>query len=334
VPPVLLSFATTSGWAQPLLVVALILVVEMVCAYVLEPWLFGRSMGVSEVSLLVAVAFWAFLWGPIGMVLSSPITVCLVVLGKYHPRLKFLDVLLGDEPPLGPEVSYYQRLLARDEDEAAEIVQGCSETHCAEKLLDDVLVSALISARADREAGNLHGDDEAYILSATREIGEELAERVRPTDSAESRNGPVAHVLACPAHDDEDEVALRLLAATLSPARWQMEVLPAETLGSELLVKTGEEQPDLICLAALPPGGLAHTRYLCKRLRARFPNVKILVARWGKPADESVERLTEAGADTVAASLEETRKYLHEWRPVLAETGLTAGLREAVTTTV
>src|SRR5439155_25899071 len=109
---------------QPVLVVVWIFVVEMVCANVLERYLFGRSMGVSEVSLLVAAAFWAFLWGPIGMVLSSPMTVCLVVLGKYSPRLKFLDVLLGDEPALGHDVRFYQRLLARDEDEAAEIVQA------------------------------------------------------------------------------------------------------------------------------------------------------------------------------------------------------------------
>jgi predicted PurR-regulated permease PerM len=318
-PPVLLSFAMFQGWLQPLLVVALIVVVEMICGNVLEPWLFGRSMGVSEVSLLVSAAFWAFLWGPIGMVLSSPMTVCLVVLGKYNPRLKFLDVLLGDEPALDLDVRFYQRLLAHDEDEAADVITACAEQTPPEKLFDQVLIPALVSARRDRESGNLPDDDETFILAATREIGEELAERIHPA----ADEGPTdlvgrAHVLACPADDREDEVALRLLAATLDPARWQVEVLPADTLGSELVQQTAQKQPDLICIAALPPGSLAHTRYLCKRLRARYPRVKILVARWGEDEGESqTERLLQAGADIVATSLEETRRQLRVWRPVL-----------------
>jgi predicted PurR-regulated permease PerM len=335
-PPVLLSFAMYPGWTYPLLVIALILVVELICANVLEPWLFGRSMGVSEVSLLVAAAFWAFLWGPIGMVLSSPMTVCLVVLGKYHPRLKFLDVLLGDEPALGPAVRFYQRLLARDEDEAVEIVQSCAAEDCAEKLIDSILVPALLSARRDREEGNLSDEDEAFILVSTREMGEELAEHMHlPAPPAPGTEPPGrARVLACPAHDDEDEVAVRLLAATLDPTRWQVEVLPADTLGSELLLQTGEKQPDLFCIAALPPGGLAHTRYLCKRLRARFPRVKILVARWGEAAEAAAERLTRAGADLVSASLEDTRQQLHVWRAVLADGGAASSRRERETSTV
>ena len=320
-PPVLLSLAMFEGWVQPLLVIAVILVVEMICGNVLEPWLFGRSMGVSEVSLLVAAAFWAFLWGPIGMVLSSPMTVCLVVLGKYHPRLKFLDVLLGDEPALGTDVRFYQRLLARDEDEAADVVASCLEDKAPEKLFDELLVPALTSARRDRENGNLPEDDEAFILVATREIGEELAERMAlpaaPADPA--AHGPVAHILACPAHDEEDEIALRLLSATLDPTRFRVEILPTNTLGSELVLQTGEKLPDLICIAALPPGGLAHTRYLCKRLRARFPNVKILVARLSQEATEAhADRLQQAGADIVTTSMEDTRRQLSVWRPVLA----------------
>jgi predicted PurR-regulated permease PerM len=318
-PPVLLSFAMSQGWTQPLLVLALFFVVEMLCGNVLEPWLFGRSMGVSSVSLLVAAAFWAFLWGPIGMVLSSPMTVCLVVLGKYHPRLKFLDVLLGDEPVLVPEVRFYQRLLAHDEDEAVEIVQDHQTRSAPIKRFDEILVPALVFARHDRQNDNLSRDDEAFILQATREIGEELAERVEstPQHDLEAGRQTRVHVLGCPAHDEEDEVALRLLAATLDPSHWQIEVLSADTLGSEVVLQAGELQPDLICIAALPPGGLAHTRYLCKRLRARYPHVKILVARWGQEAGEpSTERLLHAGADFVAGSLEETSTHLHSWRPV------------------
>ena len=125
---VALSLAMFPGWVQPILVLGFIVVLELVTANILEPRLFGHSIGVSEVALLVAAAFWAFLWGPIGLVLSSPLTVCLVVLGKYVPQLEFLDVILGDERSLSADISYYQRLLARDQDEAAQLVLTQAKT--------------------------------------------------------------------------------------------------------------------------------------------------------------------------------------------------------------
>jgi predicted PurR-regulated permease PerM len=327
-PPVLLSFAMSEGWTQPLMVVGLIFVVEMFCAYVLEPWLYGQSMGVSEVSLLLSAAFWAFLWGPIGMVLSSPLTVCLVVLGKYHPRMKFLDVLLGDEPALGPTVSFYQRLLARDQDEAFDIVLSRLQEMPPDKVLDELVVSALVLAKHDRERDDLPEDDEEFILDAAGEIGEELIDRMETPPSTEEE-GRRAHVLGCPAHDLEDLVALRLLAAQLDPNRWEVEILSTNTLSSELVARTGEKQPDLICITALPPGGLAHTRYLCKRLRSRFPAVKIVVAQCGLESngEEHAEQLRQAGADLITASLAETRAQMQSWNRALAERGAKAAQR-------
>ena len=120
--PITLSLAMFPGWWQPLLVIGLFVALELVTNNVMEPWLYGHSIGVSEVALLIVAAFWAFLWGPVGLVLSAPLTVCLVVLGKYVPQLAFLDMLLGDEPALDADVSYYQRLLARDQDDAAQLV--------------------------------------------------------------------------------------------------------------------------------------------------------------------------------------------------------------------
>src|SRR6202011_5903871 len=122
IPPTILSLAMFPGWVHPLEVIGLFLVLELLTSNVVEPRVFGKSIGVSEVALLVAAAFWAFLWGPAGLVLSSPLTVCLVVLGKYVPQLGFLDVLLGDEPSQDTDVHYYQRLLARDQDEATQLV--------------------------------------------------------------------------------------------------------------------------------------------------------------------------------------------------------------------
>jgi predicted PurR-regulated permease PerM len=314
-PPVLLSFAMYPGWTTPLLVVGLIFVVEMICGNVLEPWLFGRSMGVSEVSLLVAAAFWAFLWGPIGMVLSSPLTVCLVVLGKYYPRLKFIDVLLGDEPALAADVSFYQRLLARDQDEASDIaVARLQEPHPL-RVFDELLIPTLVYAKRDRDRDDLHEDDEDFILSATVEIGEDVAERLfvppAETDPTEP-TPPRMRLLACPAHDGEDEAALTVLTASLDAQSWSSEVVPSDKVAS-LLVSAGDDRkPDVICLAALPPVGLAHARYLCKRLHARFPQAKILVARWGVEAGrlESSAHFTHAGAAAVHTTFNETREAL------------------------
>jgi hypothetical protein len=335
-PPVLLALAMFEGWTQPLLVVALIVVVELFCGNVLEPTLFGASLGVSEVSLLVAAAFWALLWGPIGMVLSSPLTVCLVVLGKYHPRLAFLDVLLGDEPALTPDIRFYQRLLVRDQMEAYEIMEERLKETPAEQIFDELLVPALLLAKRDRERGELREDDEEFILAAILEIASEIRDRPETAGSSDqsticnlqpliSEDLPArTRVLAYPAHDHEDRVALALAAASLDPTRWEVEILSPVTLGSELVSLTAEKQPDLICIGTLPPGGVAHTRYLCKRLRACFPEVKIIVARCGMVSrDQGVqERLREAGADLVATSLAQTRKQLENWHQVLSSSSV------------
>jgi hypothetical protein len=128
-------------------------------------------------------------------------------------------------------------------------------------------------------------------------------------------------VLACAAHDNEDQVVLRLLAGMLDPDLWDVEVLSTRTLGSELLAQTDAKQPHLICISALPPGSLAHTRYLCKRLRKRFPEVKILIARCGEDADneENAEQLRQAGADFVSTTLAETGAWMNTWHRSLIE---------------
>jgi predicted PurR-regulated permease PerM len=322
IPPVVLSFAMSEGWTQPLLVVGWIVITELFCAYVLEPWWYGHSMGVSSTALLVSAAFCAFLWGPIGMVLSSPITVCLVVLGKYHPRLGFLDVLLGAEPVLGPALSFYQRLLARDQDEAADIVHERLKEAPANQVLDELIVASLVYAKRDRERDDLDEETEEFIVQTASEIGEELIERLEVPVPAEPTPGeelPRGFVLGCPAHDKEDETVLHLLARMLDPNCWDVEVLTTNTLSSELLARIAEKHPNMICIAALPPGGLTHTRYLCKRLRLRFPDVKIIVARCGleSSAEENIGLLHQAGADFITTSLADTKAQLAAWRRIV-----------------
>lgn len=325
---VALSLAVFPGWAQPLLILGFIVALELVTANVLEPRLFGHSIGVSEVALLVSAAFWAFLWGPVGLVLSSPLTVCLVVLGKYVPQLEFLYVLLGDEQALTPGVTYYQRLLARDQDEAAQLVLTQAKTLPPDQVYDELLVPALNYVKRDREREDLTEADEQFVFLATREIVEVLGER-KPADPAISKGEispplqapPKVRILGCPGHDEGDRLALEMLWQLLDPAVWEVEVLSLELLSAELVALAGEKAPAVICIGALPPGELAHTSYLCKRLRARLPEAKIVVGRWGLKdnVEQNADQLREAGADEVATTLLESRRHLSTWLPVLSQ---------------
>jgi predicted PurR-regulated permease PerM len=324
-PPIALSLAVAPGWSLPLWVVGMVAVLEVVCANFVEPVLFGQTIGVSEVALLVSAAFWAWLWGPIGLVLSAPLTVCLVVLGKYVPQLEFFDVLLGDAPVLPARLVFYQRLLARDQDEAAAVIEKFAKTAPAEAAYDEFLVPTLVSARRDLDSSDLSEEDERFIVSAVAELSEQLSAG-DPTPSAPAvvenatAEVPRAIVVGCPARDDEDEVALGMLRSLLGLARWELDILPAAALAAELIEKVEKVQPAAICIVALPPGGVAHTRYLCKRLRQRFADLKLAVGLWGLEGDISHARdaLAAAGADHVSTRILETRAQLSEWLPVFA----------------
>jgi hypothetical protein len=286
---------------------------------VVEPWLFGHSIGVSAVALLISAAFWAWLWGPVGLILSAPLTACLVVLGRYVPALEFLSVLLGDEPVLEPHVTYYQRLLARDGDEAAAVVDEFVETHSADEVCDQVIVPALILAKENRDRGELTPDEEKLIFKATQEIVEETllpkqqaaqqAAASQPeTDEEASGDWPVL-VFGCPGHDQTDELALNLFASFFDPSKCRFQVISSTKLTAEIISQIEEERPALVCIAALPPRGLVHARYLCKRLRAQLPEQKIFVGCWG--LKENIERTKQrwlaAGADKVLTTMLETR---------------------------
>jgi predicted PurR-regulated permease PerM len=316
--PITLSIAMFEGWLPVGLVVGLYLALELVVSSILEPLLFGKSMGVSAVAMLISAAFWGFLWGPVGMVLSSPLTVCLVVLGRYVPHLAFLDVLLGDEPALDPQISFYQRLLARDQDEATALVLTHLRTMPNDTVYDSLLVPALNYGKQDRERDAVTQPEEAFILHALREIVEDLGERqllnAVPAVEGETAAPKRVRILGLPGHDEGDRLMLEMLQNLLDPIRWDMEVLPFNSASGEQVALAAERQPAIICIGAHPPGGLAHARFLCKRLKARLPKVKLIVGRWGLLAnlDRNRDDLQEAGADVIETGLIETRTHLEE----------------------
>ena len=195
-----------------------------------------------------------------------------------------------------------------------------------------MLVPALNYVKQDRVRDDLTEADEQFILRATREIVEDLGERQAaaagkagaPAEEGTKATAPhKVRMLLCPGHDAADALALEMLRQLLDPARWEVEVLSLEMLSSEFVALAGEKEPAVVCIGALPPGGLAHTRYLCKRLRTRLPEARIVVGRWGlkNNVEEDQQQLREAGADQVETTLLETRTHLSAWLPVLAQEG-------------
>jgi predicted PurR-regulated permease PerM len=327
--PFALSIAISPTWAEPLLVLGLYLGLELVVANFVEPLVFGHGTGVSALALLVAAAFWAALWGPIGLLLAAPLTVCLIVMGKHVPGLKFLEVLLSDAPALGPAARYYQRLLAGDRDEANLLIEEHMRDHPPEAVPDEVLLPALVRAQSDRSAGEITSEEEKFIFEATGELLDDFLAHVGPVNleaggekppSVGGREGPDrldVRVVGCPARDEADRLALRMLEQVLQPLGADVEVVPPRVLLGEARGAEPRRPPDVIVIADLPPGGLTEARQLCRRLRARYPEARILVGRWGEPDDVegAREHLKAAGADAVAVSLLETRRQLLELTP-------------------
>jgi predicted PurR-regulated permease PerM len=323
---VLITFALAAfpTWQQPLFVVGLFLALEILLSVVIEPLLYGHSAGVSQVALLCSLAFWTWLWGPVGLLLATPLTVCLVVFAKHVPGMEFIGILMTDAPPIAPAVAYYQRLLARDRPEAARIVAEYAQEHPLEAVYDDLVLPALSHARRDRRHGQLEESDERDIWQATREIVEGMrADRQGPTprgadatEGPEPAAGPASRrmrVLAIPVRDEADELGLLMLRHLVDPDQWAMDVTSPRLLVSEAIALVEKTRPDVVLLGALPASGLAaHTRYLCKRLRARFPDLRIIVGRWDRRDQAAATRrhLEAAGAGYVGVSLVEARAHL------------------------
>jgi predicted PurR-regulated permease PerM len=319
--PILVSLAALPGWAGPLWVVGLFVGLELFTNLVLETVLYAGAAGVSQVALLVSVAFWTWLWGPLGLLMATPLTVCLVVLGKHVPGLEFLGTLMADTPALAPEYGYYQRLLARDPSEAADLIERHITTGPPRSVYDALLLPALNYAERDRLENRLSPDEEAAVIDATRELLSDATESIRrlqpepPTPLDDSPlPGPrePLRVLGYATNGVADELALTMLADLLDDLPVVVEIIKGRMLASELVSLVQTQGASIVCLADLPPSPPSKTRYLVKRLRAALPEVRIVIGRWAPPAlaDESTQILRDAGATLVASTLAETRTYL------------------------
>jgi predicted PurR-regulated permease PerM len=319
--PITVSVITAPGWEQVVFVMGLFLVLELFSNNVMEPWLYGQSVGLSPIAVIVAAIFWTWLWGPVGLVIATPITACLVVVSRYIPDMAAFDRLLSERPALQPHLWLYQRLLARDEEEAGDIIEEHREEHSIAETCEQLLLGSLLALKRDVAAGRVNREDGEYVESALREMVEEMVESLDSEEEgvgdnvepAEQMPEPVL-LIGMPVRDTLDDIALQLLRVLLREAHCTLEILSPETLVGERISEVEERKPAAVCIASLP-GELAATRHVCKRLRARLPNLPLIVGRLvnaRQAPERSVQLLKAAGAQHVAATLEGMRDLLQQ----------------------
>ncbi|MDQ6759250.1 MAG: AI-2E family transporter [Acidobacteriota bacterium] len=306
VMPLLLTLAVFDTWTPLLLTIALFVVLEVTLANVVEPWLYGAHTGISSLAILVAAVFWASLWGPVGLILSTPLTVCLVVLGRHVPHLQFLDILLGDEPVLLPAERFYQRLLALDVDEARSIIQAGVKTSPLVQVYDEIIVPALSMAEQDRYRSELRDASLEFICQSTGEIVREVGGLQAEAPVLRS---PGRRIICFGASDAADEVTAAMLAQLLERAGFialGFSLSPPPVSIIEQL--SSDDSTDIVCICALPPLAAMHARSLAKELRTRFPALTVVVCLWATPEGqtERTEKLVgEKILGTLAAAIEE-----------------------------
>ncbi|MGO9923233.1 MAG: hypothetical protein ACLQIB_52115 [Isosphaeraceae bacterium] len=298
-------------------------VVEVALSY-LEPLIYGKTTGVSALGLLVAAMFWTWLWGLLGTLLSTPLTLCLAVLGKYVPSLGFFATLLGEEGELDQDIRFYQRLVSLDQDGATAVIEAALNERPRAEVFDQMLVPALSRAERDAARGELEESDMAFIRRVIGEIlddleGTEDVGAKTPARSGEAEPGrangkpalPPFAVAAVAASGTSDALTLRMLGQLLAPSKCTLVNLEGAGSPIQLADRVAEVSPAMVILSHLPPEALAQARYQVRRLRARFAGLPILVGRWGEAgSDAASQGLSGVGGTHVAFTLADARDQI------------------------
>lgn len=324
--PLALAFAVSDGWSQVGWVLGVFLGLELLLINVIEPLMYSRSAGLSPIAIILAALFWTLLWGPIGLLLATPLTVCVAVMGRYVPDLGYLNVILGVEPVLSPSARFYQRLLAMDEDEAEDLAEDFANEKGLLELYDQMVIPALALAEQDRHAHTLEEQRERFIFDTIRELVDYLEDRRESKDEPEARPKNVVHRPAPPicivaARDEADHVAALVLARMLEAPEFNPQVVSHPLLTVETLDEIEKKACKIVCISAVPPHAAAHAGHLCKRLKSRLPDLKVVVALWTVENSDKLEaRLRDAGVDQVVTRLPaaiDSLRELEQYKPQL-----------------
>jgi len=328
--PLMLLIAMSASWWSPVLVLGLFLVLEATVANLVEPWLFSSRTGISSLALLGSAVFWFVVWGWPGLVLSTPLTVCLVVLGQYVPRLSFLHNLLGTNAKLSPAALLYERLLAMDQTEAWKIAERYLHGNPLARLYDAVILPVLRLSEEDKLKGVLSDVRWKFVLLSLGDVVARLSD-YEPTESSEeeqsdksisivdkrARRQPEFAVVCVSAGDTADELPTVMLTQLLEHAGFQTLTIPADALSEEILRGLAEETDTVIFLSALQPFAFARTRALCQHVRSHLPENRIAVALWsaGEDADEMLTQFGAGHPNRVVSTLAQATAQIEVWRP-------------------
>jgi len=334
--PLVLAAAVGHGWSMVLWTAALFIVVEPIFGHGIEPFLYGQSSGLSPVAVVASATFWTWIWGPIGLVLATPLTICLVVLGRHVDRLRFLYVLLGDQPPLTPAQIVYQRMLAGDPVEATEQAQTFLKEKPLIEYYDEVLMSGLKLAQSDAERGSLEQERLQRIRDSVAEIVDDLSAHQDTSDAASGSQtqGPLAQiskaetelenpapelpkhwregaaVLCIPGASLLDEAAAITLAQLIQRQDIGASAKEADALSMSKIFALDTKSVNLVCLCYMGNVTSAQVRYAARRIHRKAPDAFILICLLNE--SDNIED-TEAmqlppGSSIVKGSLSDTLK--------------------------
>jgi predicted PurR-regulated permease PerM len=289
------TLAVFNNWWHPLWVLLLFAGLELVIANFVEPHIYGKRTGISAFALVVMAIVWTLLWGWPGLIVSTPLTVCLIVMGRHIPQMRFLQIMLGDEAELSPEARFYERLLAMDQPEARQIANRFLERRDLVKLYDEVVLPALILSEQDRHKGvldELHG---TWLYQSSieliAELGDHRSSQVEPACDPESIRERVSPVVCIPAEDHADEIAGTMFAQLLEQCGHRTMLLDAAALSPEIVSRLAEDSSTIVCISAVPPFAFAQARKLAQFLRESLPQNPMVVGLWGGSAAEDEEVL-------------------------------------------
>jgi GAF domain-containing protein len=332
--PVLLSFAISTSWFTPLITIGLFVVLEAIVSNFVEPWLYGANTGVSPIALIISAVFWTWLWGPVGLVLSTPLTVCLAVIGRHVPRLEFLGTLLSEDQALAPHEEFYHRLLSFSMDSAEEFATKYVETESLTALYDNVLIPAIGAVEIDAHRGSITAEQRTSALQRVHEIiddfsGSEASRndaQEQKMDLSKAASASGSRVVCLPASAYCDELAGEMLAQLLRNQGFEAENVPARLKHEELVDRAVELQPECICVSVVPPTSIAQARHLASAIRERLKTVTILIGAWSArfDAEKLRERLRGAHVSDVAVSLEDAVQRVYKMNAAITDAMLPA----------
>ena len=315
--PFTLAMAVDPGWSKMMWTIILYGGVEAIVGQAIEPFLYGRSMGLSAVAVVVAAVFWTWLWGPVGLLLSTPLTMCFVVFSRHVESLKFLDVMLGDEPALRFEESLYLRMLAEDPDEAADEAEDFLRANSLSAYYDEVAARALMLAQTDVNRGVLDPLRQSRIRDAIKGLIVNLADREDqaalgaelPQSWREASREPV---LCVAGRGPLDEAATLLLVDMLGKYGIAARVVSSDETSATNIRELSCEGVQLTCVSYLEPGTFKNARYQVRRLRKRMPGVPVMALFWGLAGDNTryLDGIEATECDIVTSGLKETVQHI------------------------